>query len=688
MSDLHIRHIKALLAGRFVGAIDLSDMRKVSESRAEAMKLSRALTAFTLASLADCSDEQAISAIVDGFGDNGIDAIHYDSQSSRLYLVQGKWSEKGNAVSSGDVEKFIAGATELLRGDLDAFNDRVKAKEKQIIAALSRADTEIVLVLAHNSVQAPSQDATRRVDRFLEQVNDAGEVATYECVGQRELHLWVSAGNSSAPLDLEIGLQNWGHIREPTAAYYGSVAAPDIARWWAAHRGALFAKNIRRFMADSSINLQIQETLRADPEKFWYFNNGVTLLCRSIRKKPIGGTRKELGIFECTDVSVVNGAQTVGTIGRASTLTGVNLADATVLVRIVSLEGANDDFARAVTRSTNTQNRVTKRDFASLDRNQERLASEMRFEGVAYLYKAGQTADECKQHCTIDEATIAQACAHEDLRLAVVAKGQLGSLWEDIEKAPYKLLFNTGTTGDAVWNRVQVLREVEDALKAAQRTASGKALQVAIHGNRFVLRQVFRFLREKELDPLAVRLDELAQHILDLSVQAAEEALQDLYLAWTFKSQSKCERLEKHLTPALLERPYAVSPRPRGAIAIDPSGQTELPFGLTTARTASAGIPPQDASRGVIDPRWSIEEAVSAASTWYTPGGLVSGPARNAAIESWAAVVGRERASQELQRVIRECGSETAAAKHLSMSVPTLRRFRHSFSMLLDRDDL
>jgi hypothetical protein len=75
----------------------------------------------------------------------------------------------------------------------------------------------------------------------------------------------------------------------------------------------------------------------------------------------------------------------------------------------------------------------------------------------------------------------------------------------------------------------------------------------------------------------------------------------------------------------------------------------------------------------IIDPSWNFQEAVSAASDRFRPGSLVVGKARNVLIQSWAQMVGKSRASQEVNSFINDAGSFTAAAKSLSMSTDTLK---------------
>ncbi len=75
----------------------------------------------------------------------------------------------------------------------------------------------------------------------------------------------------------------------------------------------------------------------------------------------------------------------------------------------------------------------------------------------------------------------------------------------------------------------------------------------------------------------------------------------------------------------------------------------------------------------IIDPSWNFYEAVSAASDRFRPGSLIGGKARNVLVQSWAQMVGKRRAAQEVSSYIEDAGSPTAAAKTLSMRVETLK---------------
>ena len=90
--------------------------------------LLRGLAAFALVELIGIDEKSGASAVTDGYDDNGIDAIYIDSDSSRVYLVQSKWSKAGSGSPAlGDVQKFMKGFEDLINAEFDRFNDKVNA---------------------------------------------------------------------------------------------------------------------------------------------------------------------------------------------------------------------------------------------------------------------------------------------------------------------------------------------------------------------------------------------------------------------------------------------------------------------------------------------------------------------------------------------------------------------------------
>lgn len=291
-------------------------------------------------------------------------------------------------------------------------------------------------------------------------------------------------------------------------------------------------------------------TAKNAPEKFWYYNNGITALCSSIEKKPLGSGR-EMGMFECKDIKIVNGAQTVGSIARAYQNYPDQVEKAKVLIRFISLQDCPEEFATEITRFNNTQNRIDRREFVSLDPEQERLKNELRLEGVTYAYKSGEYIPQ-DQGFDLNEATISQACKN-DIALAVRAKDKISSLWENIEKSPYKTLFNQSVNGSDLWQLVQIQRIVDSQLSKEQKKRDGRSRLFAVHGNRLILHLVYKVLPDDLFKSNSITspqenvIECLTLKFLELITEETNRLYPNSYPANIFRNMTKCKDIVANL---------------------------------------------------------------------------------------------------------------------------------------------
>ena len=100
------------------------------------------------------------------------------------------------------------------------------------------------------------------------------------------------------------------------------------------------------------------------------------LFTRRAQRAMAGGISRDFATFHCDDISVVNGAQTVGTIGKFAEAHPDKCAEVLVPVRII-VRGDDVGFGEEVTKTNNRQNRIENRDFVALDPEQSRLRSEL-----------------------------------------------------------------------------------------------------------------------------------------------------------------------------------------------------------------------------------------------------------------------------------------------------------------------
>ncbi|WP_241191739.1 AIPR family protein [Streptomyces sp. ADI97-07] len=532
--------------------IDLADYAGRPASHRQTAFFSRALAARAIQRFTGSSPMESARAVVDGFGDNGIDALAIDEENRRIVLVQSKLDNSGKAgLSQADALKITNGCGDLFNMRFDRFSPALQARRSEISAALSDPAVTFIVVVATTGRSSLPDEARLVFEDFLAEVNETDPVVSLEVLGLREFHSMVVEGTAGPSIEIAVPIEQWGTVDLPYQAYYGLVQASEIASWYEHHGDRLFSQNLRKSLGNTDVNEGLTATLLNQGQHFWYFNNGITALCQSIKKTPRGGATHAYGDFVVDGVSVVNGAQTVASIHRAAKKSEEALADARVWVRFISLEGCPPDFSIDVTRATNTQNSVENRDFFALDPQQERLRRDMLLSlHKQYSVKRGENPPAEADGCTVEDAVVALACAHNNPYYTVMSKSSVGRLSENTERAPYTNLFTGGTTAHRVWRSVQVMRAVEADLQKRRPHLYDRDFAIATHGNRVILQLVFNQLNlaqvsnpnyDWELD--LARVHSVTGAVLEALIAAVENQYPTSYLAPLFKNTTKCRDL-------------------------------------------------------------------------------------------------------------------------------------------------
>jgi hypothetical protein len=204
----------------------------------------------------------------------------------------------------------------------------------------------------------------------------------------------------------------------------------------------LFSANLRGYLgsreSESNINNGIKTTASDQPRNFYVYNNGITAVVLDYKiGKRIKGKRK----LTITGISIVNGAQTTGSIGSLEGIPSNNLQ---VAVRFVKAK--KETIVSNIVRFNNLQNKLRAADFRSTDSIQERLRAEFatvpdaEYEGG----RRGGASDTIKRgKFTLPSYTVGQSLAafHGD---PVTAYDKKSELWTN-EKG-YRQVFTDRTT--------------------------------------------------------------------------------------------------------------------------------------------------------------------------------------------------------------------------------------------------
>jgi hypothetical protein len=502
MSSLKVNQIKTRLLAMFEAHLDLSDI-PVQDAGREHKVLSRCLAALAVYLRTGCDVKEAASAVWDGSVDNGVDAAYFDAADSRVVFVQSKWIAKGSGEPEAkEIGAFVKGAKDAVEQDGADFHARLQGRLSDVFQRLVMPGTFVHLIVASTGSSQLARPGQSVIEGFLAELNgnDPEPIASAEVMGLSEVYAGLANDPLQGNLVLDATILDWSFVSTPYPAYFGIIDGLQLKQWWKKHGRGLVAANIRHSLGATEVNNQIKQTATAAPEKFWYFNNGITLVAEEAAKAPAGAASRSAGVFSFKGASIVNGAQTVSSLGKVDH--DASLGTVRVPIRVILLKTAPSGFGSDVTRTNNLQNRIEPRDFVAQDREQRRLREEMAIEGIDYQFVRSEDANPSPKSCELIEVTTALACASGDPNLAVQVKTGIGRFFADLAKPPYKTIFNPATSGARAFNATTIQRRIDDWIEQKKRSLSkksGTAWTVLVHGNRILSAAVFSKLDAAKL---------------------------------------------------------------------------------------------------------------------------------------------------------------------------------------------
>lgn len=559
--NIQVNRIAIKLKGLFADKIDLSD---VKEEDKEVSLLSRSLALYSILMKTESSPEDVADSITDGFHDYGIDAVYCDDDQNVMYLIQSKWSSEGNhSINQGDTSNFIQGISKILSNDFNGLNDKFNHLKNSIENATSSTDYKIKAIITYTSNQSFSKECSEVMQKFIDDVNDGIEIISFEVIKLKDVYQSL-ADKTNLSISLEnICLQDYGILErnDKEIGYYGKLSVTTIARWWAQHGTALFSKNIRYYKGNTEVNSGIRDVLLNEPENFLLYNNGIKIVADKISKAPIGANGRKFGMFSLENASIVNGAQTTGTIGELIKSLDNDIENAFVLVQIISLESLSEDMNDKITKYSNTQNKIENKDFVSLDPFQKRLQQEFSMEGIEYYYKSGYEINNIDNSCSVDDVTIAVGCGLSDVSVVATIKSNYGKIFEKIDKAPYTDIFCSRNNTSYIWNCVQVYRIFEKINVSYQKENSNLNRLMSVHGNRLLLHTFIsiiteafnlnsKFLSESELTKIKEIITFKLPIIIQKLIEIKLHKFPDAYPANIFKNGNRCNQMFNALKEA------------------------------------------------------------------------------------------------------------------------------------------
>lgn len=513
------------------------------------------LLTFALDRIAGCPREEITAHITDGQYDEGIDAFYFNRGDKKAYVFQSKFIEtpRHDPISETDSRSFIWGIRQLVTctPDFHWENDALNHLKEEIYEALVTDEVSFIPCLLSTSDNKVGDKPKKILDDGIkEHLGDETELSYYNLSKLYELSSQFSGNNG---VNIQIVLNGTRQVSDPYPAYYGWITGDTLSSLYKQHNHRLFSRNLRSGLGQTEVNQEIQNTIIDTPDRFWYFNNGVTIVANSIKRKLLHGHNSEVAELTLTDASIINGAQTTTTLGSlpSNEITAESLRILRCPVRLFEISSEDEGLLSQVTRYNNSQNGIGTRDFIALDPFQQQLRADLDSDfAVSYLIRSGEpeTSDN-EETINLQEATLALVCCGSNVNYAVIAKRNISALWKDVNSTPYTDIFNTATTTPlSLIKAVAAFRFVSTALKTLSCTDKG----IQVHGNRlfeyYILHNIDIWderIPRKEFMSKIRDID--LQHYFDIFVATINDLYKSDYRAPLFKNSTKCTHIIESL---------------------------------------------------------------------------------------------------------------------------------------------
>ena len=294
----------------------------------------------------------------------GIDAVLIDQRNYIIYFVSAKTNAFDGIernLPENDVKSTLAGMRFLLTGD---YKGKITPELENLIdeyhelANSGNYETRVLFVFMKNN---PVDD------KFVKDFNKDFEKVKVIFIDFKELKGFYEDSYllriASPPEKISFSIMtNYLKKDFPQKSVVFTCKGSELAKIFNDYKERIFQQNVRLSLGvrSKSINKKIYETAVSDKRKhdFWYFNNGITIICSEMDVIPSGK------VANLKRAQIINGAQTTYSLYEA--YSNGKLDDSVeILVKVI--ETNNREFIENVTLYTNSQNAIRLRDLCSND---------------------------------------------------------------------------------------------------------------------------------------------------------------------------------------------------------------------------------------------------------------------------------------------------------------------------------
>jgi len=373
-----------------------------SESANNEVEKGKNFLQWVLTRVFEATEDDAADAIVDGANDLGIDAyLPVDFSENKIRLFQSKY---GTSHSAEAISKFREDVKKLIKRDVT----KMRPELAHLVTQIREKNLKV------ECCYVTDQKVEFQNEKYFEVV-DIDEIIR---------RLWSRIKKPAAGKKSSIKLEKM--LRHENTIL-GVMKLRELSDFIIKNRDYVFESNIRQWMQfKTMINKGIRETLQNVPDKFFYYNNGITIVVADFEER-------ENNSLMLNAPQIVNGAQTSNSILDRAKRTH-NL-DGSITVTIIKADDEKDQ--NNITKYRNSQNSVRGKDLVSLMDFHKSIKSQL--QNLCYFYEiqAGSFDSKTKsQQSEYKGDVIFNKYLPVNHKKVIVAKDAIQALVAGIEQRP------------------------------------------------------------------------------------------------------------------------------------------------------------------------------------------------------------------------------------------------------------
>lgn len=332
-----------------------------------------------LAKLYNIDEEMVSSYMIENEG-NGVDCYVRYEEIKELHIIQNKFYSTNTTIKSSDIADYLHNTIR----DLDSGKYNKNLELQKIFYEIKEDDEYKIFFYLYITNDNNDAEIARIVKSFTYEDIKANCQAMYCSLSEIAHKYYDDRFSNKVKFNCILNAVNDGVVLKVLPESYdlplkieSRYILTRIVDLYAVYKKAkeqnyrLFDDNIREFLGTRGVNNKMIKTLQNKNERrnFFYYNNGVTIICEKIEKV---GNAKAGGVLY--QPQIINGCQTVNSIAYVIEneievdKIEEKYGDIYVLVKVfvVNRELAeNEELVNNIIRYTNSQSNISKKHFGS-----------------------------------------------------------------------------------------------------------------------------------------------------------------------------------------------------------------------------------------------------------------------------------------------------------------------------------